>query len=62
MSKFDRGVFIFIGLGIWALVVLHLFASNPLMANKIKSNHQHVPNDILQLEDFVWDVIPASCG
>ena len=62
MSKFDRSIFIFIGLGIWVLVMLHIFDSKPLMANKIKSDHQHIPKDIIQLEDFVWDVIPASCG
>ena len=62
MSKIDRGVFIFIGLGIWAFVVVNVIDSKPLLANKFKSDHQHIPDDILQLEDFVWDVIPASCG
>ena len=62
MSKFDRGVFIFIGLGIWSLVFFSISDSTAVLAKKSKSDHQHVPNDILQLENFVWDVIPSSCG
>ena len=32
MSKFDRGVFIFIGLGIWALAMTQIFKSEILQA------------------------------
>ena len=32
MSKFDRGVFIFIGLGIWALAMVHSFKPDQLKA------------------------------
>ena len=62
MKKFDRAILIFIGLGIWLLVFVHIISSTSLMANKAKSDHQHVTSDILELENFVWDVIPASCG
>ena len=32
MSKFDRGVFIFIGLGIWALVMTQIFEPKSVIA------------------------------
>ncbi len=32
MSKFDRGVFIFIGLGIWALAMTQIFQPSPAVA------------------------------
>ena len=32
MSKFDRGVFIFIGLGIWALVMTQIFEPKQVIA------------------------------
>ena len=32
MNKFDRGVFIFIGLGIWALVMTQIFESKYVIA------------------------------
>ena len=62
MNRIDRAILICIGLGLWSFVCLHISGSTTVMAKKSESNHQHVPNDILQLEDFVWDVIPASCG
>ena len=62
MTRIDRAIFIFIGLGIWSLVFFTISGSTTVMAKKSESDHQHVPNDILQLEDFVWDVIPSSCG
>ena len=33
MSKFDRGVFIFIGLGIWALAMTQVFDSKEVVAS-----------------------------
>ena len=39
MSKFDRGVFIFIGLGIWALVMTQIFEPKSVIAgNECGSN------------------------
>ena len=32
MSKYDRGVFIFIGLGIWALVMTQIFEPKTVIA------------------------------
>ena len=32
MSKFDRGVFIFIGLGIWALIMTQIFEPISIIA------------------------------
>jgi len=32
MSKFDRGVFIFIGLGIWALAMTQIFQPSTAVA------------------------------
>jgi|OM-RGC.v1.037118133 hypothetical protein len=32
MSKFDRGVFIFIGLGIWALAMTQVFKPSSVVA------------------------------
>ena len=39
MSKFDRGIFIFIGLGIWAFAitqVLNLVTSSCVLLNMVK--------------------------
>ena len=42
MSKFDRGVFIFIGLGIWALVMTQIFEPKSVIAgNGCGSNKNH---------------------
>ncbi len=38
MSKFDRSVFIFIGLGIWALAMVYLFKPEPIKAGYTGKN------------------------
>ena len=40
MSKFDRGVFIFIGLGIWALAMTQVFEPGKTKAATFFTQHQ----------------------
>ena len=57
MSKFDRGVFIFIGLGIWTLAMVQIFQPSPVVAvNKTCGSLQnpcHVSQAHLSIRDGV---------
>ena len=41
MSKFDRGVFIFIGLGIWALVMTQIFEPKSVIAGNVGGSNRN---------------------
>ena len=47
MSKFDRGVFIFIGLGIWALVMSQVFEPNTLESAETYVNGNYPPVTVI---------------
>ena len=51
MSKFDRGVFIFIGLGVWAFVFIQIFEIKPLEANT--SDHFHSVDDVAGIKEEI---------
>ena len=52
MKKFDRAILIFIALGIWALPVSQIF--RPSVA---RSDQTHTSDDILDLEEFVFNIV-----
>ena len=52
MKKFDRAIFIFIGLGIWVLLISKIF--QPFSAH---SSPTHNSIDITVLEDFVLNIV-----
>ena len=47
MSKFDRGVFIFIGLGIWALAMTQLFDSEIINAQTYHSQNDWTETKVI---------------
>ena len=52
MKKFDRAILIFIALGIWALPVSQIFW--PSVA---RSGQTHTSADIVDLEEFVFNIV-----
>ncbi len=52
MKKFDRAILIFIGLGIWALLI-----SQILQPSVAHSGQTHNSVDITDLEEFVLNIV-----
>ena len=52
MKKFDRAILIFIGLGIWALLISQIL--QPSIAH---SGQTHTSVDITDLEEFVLNIV-----
>ena len=57
MSKFDRGVFIFIGLGIWALAKLIINVAQTLNVDFIVLKHQTINTFCSLSKIYCWATI-----
>ena len=54
MNKVDRIILIFIGFGIWALVILHFIEPNSVVAHGYR--HLHTVTDIDEFEEKIREL------
>ena len=54
MSKFDRGVFIFIGLGIWALAMTQVFEPGKIKAASFFTQYQEPTRMIAKCPEWFF--------